>query len=222
MKNAKYLLITLLLVLFNIPLVYAECTNEEINKIKKETEKIEITYKHLGEVTKEDGSKVYNEFEVTTSNIPENIYIHLSPMTEEKFIEENKILKIKLTTGEWTYELYSSTCETTIDEIKVKLPTFNQYSLDPLCDGVDGKDFKLCSKYYEYTVDRDTFERRVKEYRDKHLTKEEQKENKKNYMKRIVNYIKDKYIYFIAIGVICIVIFIMKMITTMRNKRKTL
>ena len=47
MKNIKYCLITLLLMLINIYPVYADCTEEEINKLKKEADKIEITYKHI-------------------------------------------------------------------------------------------------------------------------------------------------------------------------------
>lgn len=38
------------------------------------------------------------------------------------------------------------------------------YSLDPLCEGIDGRDFPLCGKYYEPRVSYADFEKRVKSY----------------------------------------------------------
>ncbi len=222
MKNMKYCLIALLLMIINIYPVYAECTNEEIANLKKEADKIEITYKHLGEVTKEDGSKVYNEFMVTARNIPDNIYVHLFPMTTESFVEENGELKIKLTTGAWTYKLYSSQCEDYIDSIEVKLPTFNEYSLDPLCKGVDGNDFKLCGKYYESTVTREIFERRVNLYRRQHnigIINSEEKEKNSSILKDALNFITKYKIYAIII-VSTIILVIVGIIVFSRNRKR--
>jgi len=223
MNTIKYSLITLILMLINIYPIYADCTDEEINNLKKETDKIEIIYKHLGEVTKEDGSKAYNEFMVTAKNIPENVYIHLSPMTEENFFEENGEVRIKLTTGEWTYNLYSSVCEDNIDKIKVKLPIFNIYSLDPLCEGIDGNKFKLCGKYYESTISRDIFEKRVKEYRNTHFIEiNNDSENDISLISKIINFIKKEKLYLlIGITLLLIIATIIKIIKV-RNKRKEL
>lgn len=223
MKDIKYLAIALLLLLFNIPFAYAECTNEKIEIIKEETDKIEITYKHLGEVTKEDGSKVYNEFMVTAKNIPENVYIHLSPMTEENFIEEENQTKIKLTSGKWYYSLYSSECEREIDTIEVKLPTFNMYSIDPLCEGIDGNDFKLCGKYYESHVSRDIFEKKVKDYRKRHVVINNDNIDEKNIKEnKIINFIINNRIYLIGTAGILIIIGIIIISIKKINKRKIL
>ena len=58
MKKNNNLLFTILLLLLSINIVQAECTTEEENSIRKEIDKIEIVYKHLGEVTKEDGTPI--------------------------------------------------------------------------------------------------------------------------------------------------------------------
>lgn len=223
MKN-KYLLFTIMILFLNITYVHAECTDEELNQIIKEVEKIEITYKHLGEVTKEDGSKVYNEFIVTAKNIPEGVYVHLSPMTEENFDETTEDLKIKLTTGTWYYNMYSSKCENIVKSIEVKLPTFNTYSLDPLCEGIDGEDFKYCGKYYEYQIDRETFERKVKTYRIEHKIGEKEKiEENDNYFQKILNkaqeIIKDNYKY-ILIGLGVVLLIIVAIIIISKNKKR--
>ena len=225
MNKRKSLLFILMLTIFSTNIVKAECTTEEENNIKKEIDKIEIVYKHLGEVTKEDGSKVYNEFLVTAKNIPENVYVHLSPMTEENFDETTEDLKIKLTTGTWYYNMYSSKCETVVDTITVKLPTFNIYSLDPLCEGIDGEDFKYCGKYYEYQIDRETFERKVKAYRIEHKIGQEdttkvEKEN--NFFQKILDILKDNYLYILSVLGVLLIITIIIVIISKKKKRKIL
>lgn len=225
MKKNKYLLFAIMILFLNISYVNAECSDEELNQITKEIDKIEITYKHLGEVTKEDGSKVYNQFLVTAKNIPENVYVHLSPMTEENFDETTEDLKIKLTTGTWYYNMYSSKCEIVLDTITVKLPTFNIYSLDPLCEGIDGEDFKYCGKYYEYQIDRETFERKVKAYRIEHKIGQEdttkvEKEN--NFFPKIVDILKDNYLYILGVAGVLLIITIIIIIISKKKKRKIL
>lgn len=225
--KSKYLLFTVMILFLNFTYVHAECTDDELNQIKEEVDKIEIIYKHLGEVNKEDGSKVYNEFLVTAKNIPEGVYVHLSPMTEENFDETGEDLKIKLTTGTWYYNMYSSKCETVVDTITVKLPTFNIYSLDPLCEGIDGEDFKYCGKYYEYQIDRETFERKVKTYRMEHKVGQEEKtEEEESSFQKILNktkdIIKDNYKYIlIGLGVILLIVLII-IIISKNKKRKIL
>ena len=152
-----------MLTIFSTNIVKAECTTEEENNIKKEIDKIEIVYKHLGEVTKEDGTKTYNEFMVTAKNIPDGVYVQLYPFTDEQFEESSEGLKLKLTTGTWHYYMYSEKCDKTLKDITVTLPKFNEYSLDPLCEGIDGEDFRYCNKYYDGEIPRETFERKVKE-----------------------------------------------------------
>ena len=84
-KNNNLLFTILLLLLLSINIVHAECTTEEENNIRKEIDKIEIVYKHLEEVTKEDGTKTYNEFMVTAKNMEYMYtYIHLLMKTLKK------------------------------------------------------------------------------------------------------------------------------------------
>ena len=48
--------------------------------------------------------------------------------------------------------MYSEKCDETLKDITVTLPRFNEYSLDPLCDGVDTEDFRYCNKYYDSEI----------------------------------------------------------------------
>ena len=83
MNKRKSLLFIFVLTIFSTNIVKAECTTEEENNIKKEIDKIEIVYKHLGEVTKEDGTKTYNEFMVTAKNIPDGVYVQRREVCSE-------------------------------------------------------------------------------------------------------------------------------------------
>lgn len=223
MKNTVHVIFIILLFSLLINNVQADCTDEEINSLKKDVEKVKVTYKHLGEVEKEDGTKVYDQFIVSTYNIPENVYIYLYPTTTEKFEDDSDdSLKIKLTTGKWSFDFYSSKCDMIIDSIKVKLPTFNIYSLDPLCEGIDGNEFKLCGKYYEGTVSRKNFEERIKLYRQLHVKEEQVDEVSDNVsiINNIIDFISKYYLYmlvpviFILIGIV-----IFKIISKRNNKK---
>ena len=121
--------------------------------------------------------------------------------------------------------MYSSKCENIVKSIEIKLPTFNIYSLDPLCEGIDGEDFKYCGKYYEYQIDRETFERKVKAYRIEHKIGQEdttkvEKEN--NFFPKILDILKDNYPYIlIGLGVLLLTILTI-IIISKKKKRKIL
>ena len=69
MSKLKYIIFTILLFIFSFSYTYADCTKEELSSLSKEADKIMVTYKHLGEVIKEDGSKTYDEFTVSANNL---------------------------------------------------------------------------------------------------------------------------------------------------------
>lgn len=217
----KYILFSTLIITLNILCINASCTDKELNDIKADIKNIKITYKHLGKVTKDDGSIAYNEFLVTATNIPNEVYVHLNPFADNEFIKNEDNLQIKLTTGKWQYNMYSSKCEKTVDTIEVKLPRFNEYSLDPLCIDIDPEDFPLCGKYFEYEVSKESFARKVNTYRkENHIgekKKEEIKESK--ILDNIFNFIKEYKLYILCtLGLILTIIGILIIISKRKNK----
>lgn len=222
MKKVKYILFTSLILSLSIMSVNADCTKQDLAVEQDKANNIKITYKHLGEVTKEDGSKVYNEFLVTTKNVEEGQYIHLTPFTNNEFIEKDNTIQITLTSGKWEYNIYSSKCDEIIKTINVKLPRFNTYSLDPLCKDIDGDDFPLCSKYLEYEVNRETFERKIDEYKKTHTIKEPEEVKGNFNIKDIINKALEfvsKYNLFI-VGFLLIVLIILLVIIVNKRKKK--
>ncbi len=219
MKRICYFMMTIILLCLFMNKVNAVCSDDEYNSLKKEIDKVTISYKHLGGVSKEDGSIVYNEFIVTASKIPNDVYVHLYPMTSEKFVVVDNSLKIKLTTGSWQYNFYSSKCEKKIGSISFKLPTFNIYLLDSLCEGVDSDDFKLCGKYYESYVSREDFEKRVMQYKQLHTNSEDDNTEDDNdkFIDKIINFVLKNYLYIIGLVVFVVLIIF---IVYKRNKKK--
>ena len=84
MNKCKYLVMVFLLSLFtNISFVRADCTNEEIAKLKDEASKIKVTYEHLGEVTNDIGDVFYDRFNVEITNVGNDIILEINDLGYE-------------------------------------------------------------------------------------------------------------------------------------------
>jgi len=227
MKNIKYLLFTILILFMNVFCVYASCTEEEIKNLKELASEIKISYKHLGRVEYEDGRTVYSEFEVKVKNLTDDLYVSLFNGSL-KMIPSDGMATEVFSSGTWYFEVYSNKCDEKIDEIKVFLPRFNMYSLDPLCEGIDGNDFALCGKYYEYDVSYDNFKKRVEHYRATHTIDDISDENKINDISiqiifdKVVNFILNYKFYFISGLLFFLVTIIIISIVKKRKKRGVL
>ena len=139
------------------------------------------------------------------SQIPDKCINDLGEYSSDK---DGKV-KLELTTGDNIINVYSSKCNIKLDEIKVKLPIFNPYSLDPLCKGVDSSEFSLCKKYYKPSVTYSEFVKRVKSYRVTNKIKDNNNNgndiDNTNIFTKIISYlVKYKY-YVIGIGSVLIV-----------------
>lgn len=220
MNSYKYLVMFLLALFTNISLVKANCTNEEIAKLKDDASKIKVTYEHLGEVTDEAGDVFYDRFNVEITNIANDFTLEINDLGEYSSDKDGKV-KLELTTGDNIINVYSSKCDTKLDEIKVKLPTFNPYSLDPLCKGVDSSEFSLCKKYYKPSVTYSEFVKRVKSYRVTNKIKDNSNGNNDidntNIFTKIISYVV-KYKYY-AIGIGSVLIVTPIVIVSVRKRR---
>ena len=223
MKKIKYILFTFLILSLSILSVNAECTKEEINTLKQEANKIKVTYKHLGAIEVEGGAKEYNHFTITFKNINEDFYI--SDVYNEKYeADKDNSFSFETTTGSYKYFINSKKCESKISEIRVKIPKFNTYSLDPLCKNIDSTDFPLCGKYYDYEVSYDTFKRKVEEYKMAHVKNDDDKNTNEPFsikviLNKILEFITIYQIYIIiALGILLLILIIIIMISKKKKR----
>ena len=218
MKNIKYLLFSILILFLNIFYVNASCTDDEITSLKELAKDIKVSYKHKGKV-ETDERILYNLFDVTVKNLTNEFYVFL-PELSTKLISEDGGATIELDNGIWHFKIYSSQCNIEVDEINVFLPKFNLFSLDPLCEGINGDDFPLCGKYYEEDITYDEFEKSVISYREKNKIDNSFDSNGlKILINKIVRFVIDYKIYFI-VSVIALFLLIIMFIVIRRNKKR--
>ena len=218
MKNIKYIVFLLILFNFNVFYVNASCTNEEINDLKNITDNIKITYRYLGKIEEEEG--VFdNQYEVVIKNVDDDLYISLYNDSEVLTPTNGEIVST-FNNGTWNFDFFSKKCDIKIDTIEIFIPRFNEYSLDPLCEGIDGDDFPLCGKYYEYKVDYDNFVARVKHYRDNYniVSAEFDDDYDADIFAKILNFISKNFVYVIVSFIV--LLFIIFVMAVMRKRKK--
>ncbi len=229
MKKIKYILFTFLILSLSILSVNAECTKEEINTLKQEANKIKVTYKHLGSNVDDEGTVVDYMFSLTFSNINDDMYIRIDDYNEEwKEVKNNKITIDKIATGKYRFSVYSNSCQEKIGDINVKLPKFNSYSLDPLCDGINTDEFHLCSKYLEYQPSYETFVKKIEEYKKIKEIKPDDNINNTDdstftkILNQIINFITKYQIYIISALIVILIILVILIIGSKKKKRGVL
>lgn len=222
-NKIKYMLFVLLCAFFSNFYVNASCTGDEIGKLKQEAAKIEITYKHMGAIETQDFID-YNVFKVNVKNINKDFYIIYAGGTEKIIPDENGEAVAEIKNGTWYFRIYSNKCEIEVSTIEVFLPRFNMYSLDPLCDGIDGEDFALCGKYYEYDVSYDNFKERVTNYRNTHVIVDDDSSNvsEVSIIDIILKYVNDYKFYIITFLCALLIIIIFVVVIGKRRKRSIL
>lgn len=230
MKKIKYILFTVLILILSTLSVNAECTKEELNTLKQEANKIKVTYKHLGSNVDDEGTVVDYMFSLTFSNINDDMYIRIDDYNEEwKEVKDNKITIDKIATGKYRFSVYSNICQEKIGNINVKLPKFNSYSLDPLCDGINTDEFPLCSKYLEYQPSYETFVKKIEEYKKAKEKKPDDNNNNNTddstftkILNQIINFITKYQIYIISALTIILIVLVILIISSKKKKRGVL
>lgn len=221
----KKMLFLSIIILFPLTIVNADCTKEEVSLLQKDANKIKVTYKHLGKMETENGEISYNNFDLTFKNLNPNMYIKLEEYNIEYHQEESAgNITLRIITGKYKFTVRAENCSEIIDEINVNIPRYNIYSMDPLCEGINGDDFALCGKYYDYNVTYDSFKQRVEHYRKIHKIDEKVSDTPKEnitfntIINKLVDYIKLHYIY-LVVGLLTIILIIL-IVIIIRKKRK--
>lgn len=221
MNRKKYIALTLILSLFSVDNVYASCTKE----LEKEFLKIKSQYKTT--TTFDSNTKTY------TAKIEKAINDNFAYASA--IISEYECEKISDTVTECYgikpgTTLYANVIGTTdncggiLKQDVIELDNLNKYYNDPLCEGIE--EFVLCQETYGREIDRETFEYRIKTYKESKQQKieEEQKKNEEesNILNKITTYIKENIIQTIIIVVFIILAIIstIVMINTSKKSRR--
>lgn len=216
MKIYKKTIFTTILFLICITNTYAACTQEEINEFKKIEDQYTVKYEFNND------TKDYN----ITFNYPQNekyTYQRGADMENIKYVTntDTSITYSGLKPGEYQIEIIgiSETCNDLLKKMTLKLAKYNNYSNDPLCEGIE--EFVLCQPTYDKDIDYDTFVSRVNTYKK---TKEKKEQNEQTNVakeeNKILSYIKDNIIP-IIITIIFIILVLITTVLTVKSYRKS-
>ena len=218
MIKKKHIALFLILSLFSIDNVYADgaCNNDDKKEFREYSKDFKVTYEFNLET---------KDYTVTTYNPKPDKYRYV--ITEDEFYDkneqiiDNKTIYTGISPGKYIIKILENEggCRSILKEIEIDMPKYNIYYQDPLCEGIE--EFVLCQPTYKRDIDRETFEYRIKDYKNQ---KQEQanaeKQEEKITKDKITNYIKDNLIQIIII-VVFILLVIITSIITIKTTRKS-
>ena len=217
----KILLITLVSLVVNTNIIYAECTSKDKEYYESIKDKYNISY----DFDKE--TKTY-KFNLTYGDNSAFTYYVIGDGLDnsESYIDENKIVINNLIPGNYAVYIIgaSDSCSDTFREETITLSQYNEYAFDPICEGIE--EFVLCSPTYDKEIDYETFISRANTYRKNKTKKDNTTVDEKDNKITITEWLKNNYQYIIygliGIVILVILIIIIKAIYSKERKRRRL
>ena len=221
MNKKRYVTLTLVLSIIGMNKSYAACTQEQLDAFKLVEKEYKITYE-LNHQTKlynvifhRDINKNYTY--VIDSNMDSN-----NSISSDTNVIYNDVLPGKYSIGIIHIE---SDCQEELKSFDIKVPRYNIYSEDPLCEDI--KEFYLCKESYDKEIDRETFVSRVNTYKrklnKKENTQEESKKEETNNnildVDEILKYIKENLIQVFIITIFTILLIITTIVTIKQSRK---
>lgn len=215
--NKKIYLLSLFSLFLLLPHTsYADCTAEEIEHFKEVENEYKITYE-FNEDTK--------DYTLTTNAPLPNEYdfvLYIGKNTKYEEITPNQYKIYNLSAGEYNVEIVgvTDTCNSVLKKITLKLAEYNNYSNDPLCEGIE--EFVLCQPTYDKSITYQEFVDRVNVYKKTKAQKEKAEENKNKVSNSVIEYIEKNLFEIIAVAVFVLILIIIAIITikTVRKSRR--
>lgn len=176
MKYAyKYIVYILITFLICCSKTYASCTDAEISTFKKIEKDYTVKYEY------DKTTQMYNVYLKSTN--PDIYYYKLFITNPENLNCETKdsetVKCYNFKPG--VYDIWitgqTQTCDDVLKTLQLKIPKFNKYSEDPLCNGIE--EFVLCNPGYEKEIDYDDFVSRVNTYKKNKTKNDSPKEEDK-------------------------------------------
>lgn len=216
----KFIMITLVSLIVNTNIIYAECTTKDQEYFKSIDDKYQATYEFNKDTKTYTLSLTYGDissfsYELSGDGIDNATWDAI----------DNKIVIGNLIPGNYTVYVVgvSNSCNDIFKTEEITLPQYNQYAYDPACEGIE--EFALCSPTYDKYLDYNTFISRVNSYK-KNKTNNDKPNNNIEEENTILEWLKNNYFYIIyaVIGIVVLLIIILtiKVIYNKERKRRRL
>lgn len=206
MRDKVFLLLLLMVCLFNIDYVYAlDCDNEDIDRLMVLANNISYDYEYVGNI---DFDNDYQKYKVVFSNIDKDVYVEYR--NDIAYVGNDTIY---VDSGKRNFRVYSSACETKLLTISVELPKFNERSLDEKCVFLAG-DLDVCDMWYEGDISDSDFEDIINSYNSKN----EEENESVSFVDNVINLIKRYYYIVIVVILLLILLVILAIRKHFKNK----
>lgn len=212
-KKIKYIILVVgsFFILQNniLSLTYGGCEYSEISKLKSYVSNINLSYDYYL-----SNNQIY--FRVTINNIVPGIYF-IDSQTDKKYTYYDSvdgeiiISDYKNATGNYKFYSELSKCPgVKLGTKYYKLPTYNKYYTDPLCE--NNRNYSLCQKWVDVKYSYSEFKKLINDYNEKKEEMLEEQEHEiiyeQTFFDDLVKFYIDYY-YFILIGIIIVCVIAM-------------
>lgn len=200
-------LLVMFFVLTNVKaLNYRGCDFSEIARMKSFINNINISYDYI--------MNEYPIFSITLNNIQPDVYFIDNATDREYRYQDTNYGEITIggytegTSGKYKFYSANSMCYgVNLGSKYYKIPSYNPYYNDPLCDGLN---IKLCDKWVSINYTKDEFESLINEYKNRETNSiSNDTEYNESLADKIVNFYVKYYIYILLSVIIsCTIIII--------------
>jgi len=210
----KYLLLTILLFFFITPKVNALCSKNNMLEVKEKANNITLETQY----NKNENNIDTGNFNITFKGLTKELYI-LNKKTGEKYYYNNTdngtFTIYNQPTGNYEFTVHYDICYSELMRtINYKLPKYNHYANNTLCEGLKDE-LDICSRTYQGELTKEELEKKVKEFRNEFGIKEPE-EIPNTTFEKIINILL-KYYPYIIVGIIVIVAITLKLVI---NKKR--
>ena len=222
----KYLFMNFILFFFLSSSVFAKCSDSELKILNDVASKVKITYQYNEEYEKL-AEPIYGNFSLFITGVTNDIYVYDYNSLTNYFIADAEagVITIKDIDG-GDRKLYimsnNSNCKGKLINTKnVNVPKFNHFAVSRYCEGIDGKEFVYCDKWYQYDINKANFLKELEIYKAKETTNDnlvdstpnDNNDTTDNWVKVLL---REHYIIFTC-GVVLIVILFVYFISKRRR-----
>ena len=193
-------MLTTILFLTCINNTYAACTQEEIDEFKKVEDQYTIKYEF---------NKDTKDYTLYFSNYDSKKYSYFIETGEKMnctVLDEVRTKCSGIKPNEYNIEILgiTNTCDETLKTFTLNLKEYNNYSEDPLCEGIE--EFVLCQPTYDKDIDYETFVSRVNTYKKSKEKKEVNNSTEKKDKNKAIVYIEENIVQIIIVAIFCSVV----------------
>lgn len=221
MNKLKFALIISLFIVLP-KLTYANCAKEEIDYFKKVADNYKITYKY----NKNTRDYAVNFYNPEPNKYEYKVYASKESFANYNYISDNETSYSNVVPDEYYIEIIgiTDTCNDIMKTITINITTKNNYSNDPLCEGIE--EFVLCQPNYDKDIDYETFTSRVNTYKKTKETKKTNEPINEEKNSKIINKILEiikgdtfQIAIIIALAILLVIVFILSAKSARKSRR---